>query len=256
MTSLKIGLVADKTPLAQERGALLQSLYRFSPPEKSDCIVVLGGDGFMLQTLRQYLHLNIPFYGMNAGTIGFLLNAFCEQNLEEQINAAVFENLYPLRIHAETLKGAHIDQIAINEVSLLREHHHAAHIRVSIDGIVRLEKLVGDGILVATPAGSTAYNYSAYGPIIPLGAKLLALTPLAPFRPRRWGGALLPHMSEITFEILSPEKRPVSATADFTEIRNVRKITIHENQNQKIRLLFNKDQKLHDRILQEQFEGA
>ena len=257
MTFSLIGCVADTTDKAQAALAELSARYEFVDMQKKksrpDVIVVLGGDGFMLQVLHRYMDKNIPVYGMNCGTVGFLMNSYNPHHLTERINNSRQSTLYPLRMYARTISGRETEMLAINEVSLLRETRQAAKIRVTIDHVVRVEEMVCDGVLVSTPAGSTAYNFSAGGPILPLTANVLSLTPLGPFRPRRWRGALLPHASSVYFEILDPDKRPVSAVADFTEIRDVVSVSIHEHRSVALNLLFDPEHNLEERIIKEQF---
>lgn len=254
---MRIACLADNTPKAQAAFAELSARYSFidiaGKRTKPDVIVALGGDGFMLQVLHRYMHRRIPVYGMNCGTVGFLLNSFHADNLVERIENARRTALHPLTMYARTADGKERQELAINEVSLFRESRQAAKIRVSIDHVVRVHDLIADGVLVATPAGSTAYNFSAGGPIIPLSGDLLALTPIAPFRPRRWGGALLNHQSSITFEVLEADKRPVSAVADFTEVRDVVSVSVFEDRNISLSLLFDPEHNLEERIMSEQF---
>lgn len=254
---MRIACLSDNTPKAQAAYSELCTKYSFidiaGKRTKPDVIVALGGDGFMLQVLHRYMHRNIPVYGMNCGTVGFLLNSFHADNLLERIQNARRATLHPLVMYARTADGKERQELAINEVSLFRESRQAAKIRVSIDHVVRVHDLIADGILVATPAGSTAYNFSAGGPIIPLNGGLLALTPIAPFRPRRWGGALLNHQSSITFEVLDAEKRPVSAVADFTEVRDVISVSVFEDRKISLSLLFDPEHNLEERIMSEQF---
>ncbi len=249
--------LADDSPKAQEAFRQLSAKYNFldiaGKRTKPDVIVALGGDGFMLQVLHRYMHRNIPVYGMNCGTVGFLLNSFHTDDLVERIQRARPSALHPLKMYARTRDGKEHQELAINEVSLFRESRQAAKIRVSIDHVVRVQDLMADGILVATPAGSTAYNFSAGGPIIPLNGGLLSLTPIAPFRPRRWRGALLNHQSSITFEVLEAEKRPVSAVADFTEVRDVVSVSVFEERSISLSLLFDPEHNLEERITSEQF---
>ncbi len=216
-------------------------------------IVALGGDGFMLRTLHRHQNLGKPVYGMKLGTVGFLLNQYHFDDLEGRIARAQATVLRPLRMQAHSESGATVEALAFNEVSLLRQTKQAAHVRVSLNGVVRIEELMCDGVLVATPAGSTAYNLSAHGPILPIGSQLLAMTPISPFRPRRWRGAVLPATTEIKFEILDPYKRPVSATADSNEVRDVIEVLVRESTEHTMTLLFDPEHNLEERILNEQF---
>jgi NAD+ kinase len=253
----RIACIADDSPKAQAAKIALEKHYGFmdiaGKRTKPDALIVLGGDGFMLQVMRKFMHRDIPFYGMNCGTVGFLLNNFSEENLHTRLHEAREAVIHPLSMFVRTLDGKTHQELAINEVSLFRESRQTAKIRITIDHVVRINELVGDGILVATPAGSTAYNFSAGGPILPLNSNLLTLTPIAPFRPRRWRGALLPHSASITLEILDAEKRPVSAVADSHEIRGVQSVSIFEERNVALRLLFDPEHNLNERITKEQF---
>jgi NAD+ kinase len=253
MQRRKIAFVASDVDEAQEAMSRLKARYDHVPPEEADVIVALGGDGLMLESLHAYMARRTPIYGMNRGTIGFLMNEYSEDGLRERLDRAEQVRLHPLRMAVETRHGDRREALAINEVSLLRESRQAAKIRISIDGITRLEELICDGIVVATPAGSTAYNLSAHGPIIPIGAPLLALTPISAFRPRRWRGALLPQKAQVVFDILESGKRPVSATADYTEVRDVARVHVHEDREITSYLLFDPEHNLEERILKEQF---
>ena len=253
MTVSKIGFVASDNESASAACSALVARYGNAPADEAEVIVALGGDGFMLETLHKFLDRGLPIYGMNQGTIGFLLNAYREDDLPERIAAAQLATLHPLRMRAECPGQGVVEGLAINEVSLLRETRYAAKVRIVVDGRVRLEELVCDGIMVATPAGSTAYNLSAHGPILPLGSQLLALTPICPFRPRRWRGALLPEAAAVRFEILETEKRPVSATADYTEAREVQRVEVVQDRSIDINLLFDPEHDLDERIIAEQF---
>lgn len=250
---MKIAFRAAPTEEARRALAALQHRYGAHDPAEADVIVPLGGDGFMLEILHAHLDLARPIYGMNLGTVGFLLNAYALDGLEERIGRAQRVELYPLRMRARLADGEVREALGINEVSIYRETRQAAWLRVAIDGVTRLPELVCDGVLVATPAGSTAYNLSAHGPIIPLGANLLALTPISPFRPRRWRGALLPSRSCFRIDTLDPLKRPVSAVADFTEVRDVVSVEIWEDRSISFHLLFDPEHNLEERILKEQF---
>jgi len=224
------------------------------PPRDADVIVALGGDGYALRTLHRFMKRGVPIFGMNRGSVGFLMNGYQEQDLLERLAAAQPIILHPLHMTAIDLDGKRHRALAINEVSLLRETRLAAKLRVSVDKVVRLEEMICDGVLVATPAGSTAYNLSVHGPIIPLGTELLALTPISVFRPRRWRGALLPHNANVTFEVLDPEDRRVSATADNTEVRGVARVVVREELNLAPTLLFDPEHNLEERVLKEQFQ--
>ncbi len=248
-----VAFVASPDPEAQEARDRLERRYGGGPLAEAEIIVALGGDGFMLETLHTHMDRPVAIYGMNHGTVGFLMNEYDEEALDERVAAAELVNLWPLRMCAETLDGQTVEAMAINEVALFRESRQAAKLRIKIDGVTRMDELICDGVLVATPAGSTAYNLSAHGPILPLGTPLLALTPISAFRPRRWRGALLPHEAEVTLEVLEHQKRPVSATADYTEVRDVLRVTVREDRSRSLRLLFDTEHNLEERILKEQF---
>jgi NAD+ kinase len=248
-----IAFVASDATAAQAALIELKTLYGDAPPEAADVIVALGGDGFMLETLHRHLERDVPIFGMHRGSVGFLMNAYAAEGLRERLARAVAVRISPLEMRASDMTGAEQTALAFNEVSLLREARQTAKIRVSVDGVVRVEELVADGVLVATPVGSTAYNLSAHGPIIPLGAGVLALTPISAFRPRRWRGALLPHTAEVRLDILEPEKRPVSAVADSTEVRDVLWVTVREKREPVLAMLFDPEHNLEERVLKEQF---
>jgi NAD+ kinase len=231
----------------------LQLRYGDTPPEKADVIVPLGGDGFMLETLHRFVGSGLPIYGIHRGSVGFLMNPYRLDDLPERVAGAQPVVLHPLDMTAQQEDGSVRRAIAFNEVSLLRETRQAAKLRIIVDGILRLEELMADGVLVATPVGSTAYNLSAHGPIIPLGAGVLALTPICGFRPRRWRGALLPHSARVHIEVLETDKRPVAAVADFTEVRDVVSVEIHENREIRMTVLSDSDANLEERVLKEQF---
>lgn len=250
---LKLAFVASQSALAQEARTLLANHYGEVPLDRAEVLVALGGDGFMLETLHATQSRGLPVYGMNRGTVGFLLNDFALENLPERIAAAQETVLHPLRMLATTTEGVEHDALAINEVSLLRAGPQAARLRILVDGRARMEELVCDGALVATPAGSTAYNYSAHGPILPIGAEVLALTPIAAFRPRRWRGALLPKTAAVCFEVLDPEKRPVMAEADAQSVRDVARVDIATDLNIRHRLLHDAGHGLEERLIREQF---
>jgi len=252
---VKLAFVSAATAEARKARAVLAKRYGHVTPAKAEVIVALGGDGFMLETLHRYIGESAPIYGMNRGTVGFMLNEFRQQGLLERIAAAERVVLHPLRMMAETVRGRAVEALAINEVSLLRESRQAAKIRISIDERVRLKELICDGVMVCTPAGSTAYNLSAHGTIIPLGSQILGLTPISAFRPRHWRGALLPAKAEVMFEALEPVKRPISATADFTEVRDIKRVYVAEERKVTLNLLFDPEHNLEERILAEQFFG-
>jgi len=250
--ALALHFVASSADDAMEALASLRGRYDDAGPEAADIIVALGGDGFMLQTLHAFLGKGKPIYGMNLGTVGFLMNEFSADGLPERLEAAEAAQLHPLRMRATTQQTT-IEALAFNEVSLLRQTRQTAKIRIIVDDKVRIAELVCDGVLVATPAGSTAYNLSAHGPILPIDADLLALTPISAFRPRRWRGALLPHRARTRFEILEPEKRPVSAVADNFEVRDVISVDVAEDRSISVTMLFDAGHSLDERILTEQF---
>ena len=248
-----LAFIASDAEGARDAAALLTRRYGEVAPDQADVIVALGGDGFMLETLHGGLPRARPIFGMNRGSIGFLLNKFREEDLHERLDKAMPVVLHPLRMRTTRVDGSRSEALAINEVSLLRQTRQTAKLRISINGVVRLEELVCDGLLLATPAGSTAYNLSVHGPIIPLGAGILALTPISAFRPRRWRGALLPHDAVVGIDILEPDKRPVSAVADYTEVRDVVSVEIRENRDIAMNVLFDRDANLEERVLKEQF---
>lgn len=254
MPDQKISFVAARQEDAQQALSRLTERYPHVSPENADVIVALGGDGFMLETLHSHMTSKKPIYGMNRGTVGFLMNEYQEDNLIERISAAVGTKLKPLKMEAWDMNGDKHEAKAINEVALLRETRQTAKLKILIDDIERLGDLICDGALVSTPAGSTAYNLSAHGPIIPLGSDVLALTPISVFRPRRWRGALLPNTAKVEFVIDNPEKRPVSATADSTEIRDVVRVVIREDRKNARTLLYDPEHNLEERILKEQFQ--
>jgi NAD+ kinase len=249
-----IAFVASGTPDAQFALSRLTARYGNAPPEDADVIVALGGDGLMLQTLHQFMGAHIPIYGMHRGTVGFLMNEYREEGLPEILARAKVNMIHPLRMKAIHQDGTQGKALAVNEVHLFRLTHQAARLRITVDGQVRLEELVADGVLLATPAGSSAYNLSAHGPILPINASLLALTPISPFRPRRWRGAILPSSARVLIDVLEAEKRPVSAVADHAEFRNVVRVEIAEERAIGLQLLFDPGHELGDRILAEQFK--
>ncbi len=251
--TLKIAFMAGQAPVAQTARAALIGRYGDSPPEAAEVIVALGGDGFMLRTLHETQKLAVPVYGMNRGTIGFLMNEYGETDLMDRLQAAQEEVLNPLVMRALDRSGNSHEALAINEVSLLREGPQAAKLRISVDGRLRMSELVCDGALVSTPAGSTAYNYSAHGPILPIGADVLALTAIAAFRPRRWRGALLPKMAQVRFDVIEPDKRPVMVDADSVQFKNVEWVEITSEPGISHRILFDPGHGLEERLLNEQF---
>jgi NAD+ kinase len=253
--SARLALVVSPTEPALDAAEALRPLHRWVDVAEADIIVALGGDGFLLQTLHALMDAGraTPVFGMNLGTVGFLMNQFQLDGLAGRVASARSFVLHPLAMEAETVGGEIVRSPAINEVSLLRETRQAAKIEIAIDGRVRMSELACDGVLVATPAGSTAYNLSAHGPILPLNSDLLALTPISPFRPRRWRGALIPDTSAIEFRVLEAPKRPVSAVADQVEVRDVRRITVTSDRRVSLKLLFDPEYALDDRIVMEQF---
>ncbi|MGQ0672164.1 MAG: NAD kinase [Hyphomicrobium sp.] len=248
-----IAFVASDVAEAQEALRSLADRYGNCPAPEADAIVALGGDGLMLQTLHRFINDRIPIYGMNRGSVGFLMNEFREEGLIERLRQAQISRVHPLSMLAFDGQGKAHKGLAINEVSLFRERHQAAKLSISVDGKQRLEELICDGVLVATPAGSTAYNLSAYGPILPINAQLLALTPISPFRPRRWRGALLPNKARICVSVLEHEKRPVSAVADHVEFRNIVRVEVEQARQVELLMMFDSDHSLDERILAEQF---
>ena len=248
-----IALVAGSTPEAREAYERLQGRYGNVEPKDADVIVALGGDGLMLQTLHKFMNSGKPIYGMQRGTVGFLMNDFSIDNLIERLTAAQITIIHPLVMRARDSAGRMHEHRAINEVSLFRQSAQAAHLRILIDGQERLAQLVADGVLLATPAGSTAYNLSVQGAIIPINAPLLALTPISPFRPRRWRGALLPDKAKVTIEVQDGDKRPVAAVADSDEVRSVRSVDVEMDQAVSLNMLFDPGHNLDERILREQF---
>jgi NAD+ kinase len=254
MLDKKLALLASPTADAQSAAAQLRAHYDFVEASDADIVVALGGDGWMLHIMHQFAGRQMPVYGMNCGTVGFLMNEFEMTGLHERLARAERFLLNPLHMEAVTVSGERVTAMAINEVSLLRETRQAAKIEITIDGKVRMPMLIADGVLVATPAGSTAYNLSADGPILPLGSDLLALTPISAFRPRRWPGALLPATASIKLKILEAAKRPVSVVADQLEVRDVASVSIVSDKNISLTLLSDPGHTLAERILNEQFE--
>jgi NAD+ kinase len=249
----RVAFVAADTEVAAHARRRFHARYGEVSPDEADVVVALGGDGLMLETLHRYIGRKVPIFGMNCGSLGFLMNQYHEDSLPERLSASQAVTLHPLRMMAETEDGRRIDALAINEVALLRQTRQAAKLRITVDGVERMPELICDGAMVATAAGSTAYNLSVNGPIIPMGAQLLALTPISAFRPRRWRGALLNHRSRIAMDILEPTKRPVSATADYTEVRVVTRVEVFEDADISLALLFDPEHNLEERIIKEQF---
>jgi NAD+ kinase len=252
-SDLRIAFTASDRPEAQAARDRLKSRYGSTALAEADVIVALGGDGFMLETLHTVMERRTPVFGMNRGSVGFLMNDYEEDNLIERLSGAGRAVIHPLQMDAWAETGQVHSGLAINEVSLLRQTRQSAKLRISVDGRVRLEELSCDGCLVATAAGSTAYNLSAHGPIIPLDSRVLALTPISAFRPRRWRGALLPHQAKVCFEVMEPDKRPVSATADSFEVRRVSKVEVRERRDIALTMLFDASRSFEERVLAEQF---
>ncbi len=250
---MKLAFTASRAPLAQEAAEQLAARYGGVATDAADVVVALGGDGFMLQTLHAVQGMDLAVYGMNRGTVGFLMNEYAGDDLPERVAAAEEACINPLRMVATDLDGEVHTALGINEVSLLRSGGQAAKLRISVDGRLRMEELVCDGALVATPAGSTAYNYSAHGPILPIGADVLALTAIAPFRPRRWRGALLPKSATVRFDVIDPDHRPVMADADSRPVQNVASVEISSEPSVIHRLLFDPGHGLEERLIREQF---
>lgn len=250
---MKIHFFASSAPKAQEAFKALSKEHGQTPADQSDVTVVLGGDGTMLEALHTPELANKPFYGMNFGSVGFLMNPFRADNLAGRLEKSGSVVIHPLKMKAVDTKGKVHEAIAFNEVGLLRETRQAARLKITVDNVVRIPELVCDGILLATPAGSTAYNLSAHGPILPLSANLLALTPISAFRPRRWRGALIPSHLKVSIEVSEGQKRPVSATADSQEFRDIVNIDIHQSNSLSRTMLFDPDHHLEERILKEQF---
>ncbi len=254
MAQRKLAFLASDKPEAAPVRERLVERYGDCDPSEADVIVAIGGDGFMLETLRAHMGGTTPIYGVNCGTVGFLMNALDIEGLADNIDAAEPAVIHPLTMTATTADGKTETAKAINEVSLFRQTRQSAHLRILVNGKVRMESLICDGVLLATPAGSTAYNLSAHGPILPINAQMLALTPISAFRPRRWRGALLPHDAVVTFETINPEHRPVSAVADNYEVRDVVSVTAREDRTLSMTVLFDRGHSLDERILSEQFD--
>lgn len=249
----RIHFVASEAPEALSAFERLTARYGQVEPDNAEVIVALGGDGLMLQTLHRHMSRNIPIYGMNRGSIGFLMNEYHEDDLLERLRAAEISIIHPLRMRVQDRDGVNYEALAINEVSVFRLTYQAARLRILVDGKQRMDDLVCDGVLVATPAGSTAYNLSVYGPILPINAPLLALTPISPFRPRRWRGALLSNEAHVRIEVMEPQKRPVAAVADHTEFRHAVRVDVREARSIGLKLMFDPGHALDERILAEQF---
>ncbi|MFA5958115.1 NAD kinase [Hyphomicrobium sp.] len=249
----RIAFVASEVSEALEAQSALIKRYGEIEPASADVIVALGGDGFMLQTLHRFINDKIPIYGMNRGSVGFLMNDYKEDSLLERLSAAETSRIHPLAMIATDANGKAHKSLAINEISLFRQRYQAAKLQVAIDDKLRLEELICDGILVSTPAGSTAYNLSAHGPILPIKSSLLAVTPISPFRPRRWRGAIVPNKVHIKITVLEHEKRPVSAVADHFETRNVVKVEVEQARAIELFMMFDREHGLEERVLAEQF---
>jgi len=248
-----VSFVSSGTPEADAAAAALRARYGHVPIEAASVVVALGGDGLMLQTLHKVMPLGIPVYGMNFGSVGFLMNDFGSDRLMERLLAATPTHIYPLQMEVTDAEGDHHTALALNEVSLFRATYQAVKVEILVDGKTRLEELICDGVLLATPAGSSAYNLSAHGPIIPITAPLLVLTPISPFRPRLWRGAILSNRAVVTFRTKEADKRPVSAVADNVEFKHVVEVVVHENRERSVTLLFDPGSSLEERVLIEQF---
>ncbi|WP_341758809.1 NAD kinase [Candidatus Tisiphia endosymbiont of Ditula angustiorana] len=249
----KIAIVYNSSTKSLELVRQLELVYKFCKVDEAEIIVVVGGDGELLHAIHRYMHLDVSFYGINSGNIGFLMNPVIVEKLMDNLQESIISHLYPLKMQAESIDNKIYTALAINEVSIFRKTNQAAKFRIEIDQVERMSELVADGAMVATPAGSSAYNLSAGGPILPLESNVLCLTPICPFRPRRWHGALLPFSTTIKFEILESNKRPVNAAADFQEFDNIKSVLIKSVKNKKIKLLFDKKNSLENRIIKEQF---
>jgi NAD+ kinase len=254
MSFKRISFTAAESRVAKSAFTRLAKRYGNVDADQAQVVVALGGDGHMLQTLHRFVSTGVPIYGMNRGSVGFLLNDFAEENLIERLHAAELTTIHPLLMTATSSNGSTTSSIAFNEVSLLRQRSQAAKLRISVDGKVRLDELICDGILLSTPAGSTAYNLSAHGPILPIDSSLLALTPISAFRPRRWRGAILPREAEVEIRVLEGDKRPVAAVADHLEVRDVANVRIAENKKRSAKILFDPGHSLAERVLNEQFK--
>ena len=246
--------LASNNANAQKKKENLEKKFGNNSTDNADVIVVLGGDGFMLEAIKNQMEKSLPLFGLNYGSVGFLMNAVNDEDLIQRLNSSQSIKISPLSMTANTADGSAHEAIAINEVSLLRETHQAAKIKISIDGNVRLDELVCDGVLLSTPSGSTAYNLSAHGPILPINADVLALTPISAFRPRRWKGAILNNKSEVKFEVIDSHKRPVSAVADSAEFREIESVVIKQDNQKSVELLYDAQHSFEERILNEQFK--
>jgi NAD+ kinase len=253
MKFARIAFLASDSPEARRALGRLAKRYGNADPARADVVVALGGDGHMLHILHRFVSTGIPIYGMNRGSVGFLMNDYEERRLPERLQAAELTVIHPLKMQATDESGKTHRAIAFNEVSMLRQRYQAAKLKIAVDGKTRLEELICDGVLLSTPAGSTAYNLSAHGPILPIDSALLALTPISAFRPRRWRGAILPHQAKVTVTVLEPEKRPVAAVADHVEVRHVRDVGIAEDRRRSVKILFDPGHSLAERVLNEQF---
>ncbi|MGQ0484213.1 MAG: NAD kinase [Hyphomicrobiales bacterium] len=249
----RIAFLASESPEAYKALGSLAKRYGNADPARADVVVALGGDGHMLRILHGFVSTGTPIYGMNRGSVGFLMNDYEEGRLPERLQAAELTVIHPLKMLATDDSGKTHRAIAFNEVSMLRQRYQAAKLKIAVDGKMRLEELICDGLLLSTPAGSTAYNLSAHGPILPIDSSLLALTPISAFRPRRWRGAILPHQAKVTVTALEPDKRPVAAVADHVEVRHVREVKIAEDRRRSAKLLFDPGHSLAERVLNEQF---
>lgn len=249
-----VSVVTNETAGAEVAASRLRATFGEVHIDSADYVIALGGDGLMLQTLHRVMRRGTPVYGMNFGSVGFMMNDFSEANILDRLQSAQRTKIYPLSMEVLDASGESRTALALNEVSLFRSTHQAAKIQISVDNAVRLDELICDGILLSTPAGSTAYNLSAHGPILPIEAPLLALTPISPFRPRRWSGAILSNRAEVRFVLREAEKRPVSAVADNVEIQNVREVTVREDRSHSVTLLFDPGKSLEERVLSEQFK--
>ena len=250
----RIAFLASEAPEARKALTRLTKLYGNAEPASADVVVALGGDGLMLQALHKFMSSGLPIYGMNRGSVGFLMNDYSDKKLLERLHEAELTSIRPLKMLAKGHDGKIHQGLAFNEVSLLRQRSQAVKLHITIDDQTRLDELICDGLLVATPVGSTAYNLSAHGPILPIGSSLLTLTPISAFRPRRWRGAILPHNAKVKITVLEPEKRPVAAVADHIEVRNVATVEIAEDRKRSVKMLFDSGHSLAERVLNEQFK--